>query len=128
MPDAVSQLGSVGGITKALLDALDQIENQVAASLVGPDGKPSGTAIYMHMPTGSPIDPKMFANAWTPAGGDSASSFSDDGSFNLQNPASLPAPPPGRPARSIRRRPSPIRNWKNRSRRPSLPRSLSTTC
>jgi hypothetical protein len=50
MPDAVSQLGSVGGITKALLNALDQVESQVAASLVGPDGKPSGAAIYMHMP------------------------------------------------------------------------------
>ena len=125
MPDAVSQLGSVGGITKALLNALDQIENQVAASLVGPDGKPSGTAIYMHMPIGYPVDPKMFANAWSPAGGDSGASFSDDG--RLTRPQSRPplrVLPPGRLARSIRRRPSPTRNWKSRFR----PRSLLEAC
>ncbi len=80
MPDT-SQLNSVGNITKALLNALDQIEQYVSASQVGPDGKPSGTAIYMHMPTGYPIDPKMFANAWTPGGGSSSSSFTNDGTF-----------------------------------------------
>ena len=74
-------LNSVGNISKALLDALDQIERYVSASQVGPDGKPLGSAIYMHMPTGYPIDPKMFANAWTPGGGDSSSSFGDDGTF-----------------------------------------------
>ncbi|HEV2097309.1 MAG TPA: hypothetical protein VGR45_00110 [Stellaceae bacterium] len=81
MPDAVSQLGNVGCITKALLDALDQIQNQVAASQIGPDGKPLGSAVYMHMPTGYPIDPKMFANPWSPAGGDSSSSFDNSGTF-----------------------------------------------
>ena len=98
MSDAVSQLSNVGGITKALLDALDQIENQVAASLVGPDGKPSGTAIYMHMPMGYPIDPKMFANAWSPGGGSSGASFSNDGAFNIPaQPTTATTPPPGPP-------------------------------
>jgi hypothetical protein len=101
MPDAVSQLGSVGGITKALLNALDQIENQVAASLVGPDGKPSGTAIYMHMPIGYPVDPKMFANAWSPAGGDSGASFSNDGAFNAPAKPTVSASPPAGPPGSI---------------------------
>ena len=113
MPDAVSQLGSVGGMTKALLDALDQIENQVAASLVGPDGKPSGTAIYMHLPMGIPIDPRDYAHAWTPGGGGSAASFSDDGAFSAPaQPTSTSTPPPGPPAPSILRRPSPTRNCK----------------
>jgi hypothetical protein len=76
----------MGCISKALLDALDQIEQHVAASQVGPDGKPLGNAIYMHMPTGVPVDPKMYANAWTPGGGDSSSSFSDSGTF-VQAPA-----------------------------------------
>jgi hypothetical protein len=40
MPDAASQLNAVGSIAKALLDALDQIQNYVAASQIGPDGKP----------------------------------------------------------------------------------------
>ncbi len=91
MPDMQSSLNNAGGITKALLNALDQIQQYCAASQIGPDGKPSGSAIYMHMPMGHPIDPKMYANAWTPGGGDSASSFSDDGSFVKAAPA--PAQP-----------------------------------
>jgi hypothetical protein len=108
MSDAASQLSSVGGITKALLDCLDQIQNQVAASQIGPDGKPLGSAIYMHMATGYPIDPKMFANPWTPAGGDSSASFSNDGAFSApaqQTASTTPAagppgsvyPPPAKP-------------------------------
>lgn len=101
MPDATSQLNSAGGITKALLDALDQIETQVSNGLVGPDGKPSGTAIYMHMPTGYPIDPKMFANAWTPAGGDSGGQFGNDGSFSAPSAATSSPPPAGIQAGSM---------------------------
>lgn len=98
MPDADNQLGNVGSITKALLNALDQIERMVASSQIGPDGKPSGTAIYMHMPTGYPIDPKMFANPWTPAGGDSSASFSNDGAFaGSSAPAASSTPPAGPP-------------------------------
>lgn len=100
MPDAVSQLGTVGCITKALLDALDQIENQVAASQVGPDGKPSGTAIYMHQPMGYPVDPTMYANPWSPAGGDSSSSFDDTGAFTAPAAATGSSPPAG-PAGSV---------------------------
>jgi len=81
MPDLQTSLNNVGGITKALLNALDQIEQYVAACQIGPDGKPSGTAVYMHMPMGYPVDPKMFANPWTPGGGDSSASFSNEGTF-----------------------------------------------
>ncbi|MGA8574166.1 MAG: hypothetical protein WB609_00565 [Candidatus Cybelea sp.] len=81
MPDMQSSLDQAGAITQAMLNALDQIERQVSASQVGPDGKPSKTAIYMHMPIGYPVDPKMFANPWTPGGGDSSASFSDQGTF-----------------------------------------------
>jgi len=91
MPDLQSSLNNVGAITKAMLNALDQIEQYVAASQVGPDGKPSGTAVYMHMPLGYSIDPKMFANPWTPGGGDSSSSFNNDGTF-VQPAPSTPAP------------------------------------
>ncbi len=97
MPDTGSQLSNVGSITKALLDALDQIENQVASSQIGPDGKPLGSAIYMHMPTGYPIDPKMFANPWTPAGGDSSSQFSNEGAFSAPAQAASSTPPAGPP-------------------------------
>ena len=101
MPDSTSQLGTVQGITKALLDALDQIHTQVSAGFIGPDGKPSGTALYMHMPVGIPVDPKMFANPWTPAGGDSGSQFGNDGSFSGSSaPASSP-PPAGVPSGSV---------------------------
>lgn len=91
MPDMQSSLNNAGGIEKAMLNALDQVEQYVAASQIGPDGKPSGTAVYMHMAMGYPVDPKMFANAWTPGGGDSSSSFSNDGTFVA--PAAEPAKP-----------------------------------
>jgi hypothetical protein len=82
MPDAVSQLNNVGNITKALLDALDQIESAVSQGLVGPDGKPSGSAIYMHMMNGISIDPKDYANPWTPMEGSVAGQFGNDGKFS----------------------------------------------
>lgn len=90
MPDLQSSLNNAGGITKALLSALDQIQQYAAACQIGPDGKPSGTAVYMHMPMGYPVDPKMFANPWTPGGGDSSANFSNDGTF--VTPAAPPAP------------------------------------
>jgi len=89
MPDMQTSLNQAGGITKALLNALDQIQQYVAASQIGPDGKPSGTAVYMHMPMGYPVDPKMYANPWTPGGGDSSASFSNEGTF--VQPAAAPA-------------------------------------
>ena len=101
MPDAVSQLDSVGTITKALLNALDQIERMVSSSQIGPDGKPSGTAIYMHMPTGYPVDPKMFANPWTPAGGDSSASFGNDGAFSAPAQATASSAPAAGPPGSV---------------------------
>lgn len=81
MPDLQSSVDNAGAISKALLNALDQIQQYAAACQIGPDGKPSGTAVYMHMAMGYPVDPKMFANPWTPGGGDSSSSFSNDGTF-----------------------------------------------
>jgi hypothetical protein len=89
MPDLQTSLNNATGITKALYSALDQIEQYVSASQIGPDGKPSGTATYMHMAMGYPIDPKMYANPWTPGGGDSSASFSNDGTF--VQPTSAPA-------------------------------------
>jgi hypothetical protein len=81
MPDLQTSLDNAGGITKAMLSALNQIEQYVAASQIGPDGKPSGTAVYMHMPMGYTIDPKMYSNPWGPASGSSGSQFNQDGTF-----------------------------------------------
>jgi hypothetical protein len=83
------QLGVTGGITKALLSALDQLHDAVAAQLVNPDGSPSGTAVYMHLPIGRPIDPRMYAFPWTPGGSASSSAVSDTGQFAA--PAPVPA-------------------------------------
>ena len=114
MPDAVSQLGTVGGITKALLDALDQIENRVAASLVGPDGKPSGTAIYMHLPTGIPIDPRITRTPGRPPVEVRRPASATTGRLTpLRNRRPQRPHLPARPAPSILRRPNPTRNWKS---------------
>ncbi len=113
-PSAQTSLDQAGAITKALMVALDQIETFAAASQVGADGKPSGSAVYMHMAMGYPVDPKMYANAWTPGGGDSSSSFSDDGTFTATPTTTTPAtgaastaPPPGVPAGSVYPPPQP---------------------
>ncbi|AKU16614.1 hypothetical protein [Luteipulveratus mongoliensis] len=83
-----NDLQITGGITQALLDALNQIHTSITAGLVGPDGQPSKTAIYMHLPVGQPVDPKMYANPWTPAGGSAYAAVTSTGAFT---PA---APPP----------------------------------
>ena len=59
-----------GGITAALLDTLDQLVDRVLGKqTVDKDGKPLRQVAYMHMPNGLPIDPRQYANPWTPAGG-----------------------------------------------------------
>lgn len=89
MPD--DQLQVSGGITQALLDALDQIHTAVTAHLTNPDGTPSGSAVYMHMPVGHPVDPKMYVNPWTPAGSAAYAAVSDDGKFATPTPPPAPA-------------------------------------
>ncbi len=106
MPSLVSSDNQAQAITQVMLNALSQIEQFAAASQIGPDGKPSQTAIYMHMPMGYTVDPKMYANAWTPGGGDSSSSFDNEGTFVTPPPtttnatASTGAAPTG-PAGSV---------------------------
>jgi hypothetical protein len=85
------QLQVTGGITQALLDALDQVHSAVTANLTNPDGTPSGTAVYMHMPVGHPIDPKMYINPWTPAGSSAYAAVSSDGQFATPAPTAPPA-------------------------------------
>jgi hypothetical protein len=75
------ELQRAGAITKALLAALDQVHAGITESLKGPDGQPSNTALYMHMPVGHPIDPAMYSYPWTPAGGSTAATVSTTGQF-----------------------------------------------
>lgn len=98
MPDINDGLQITGGITKALLDALDQLHSSIAAQLTNPDGSPSGSAVYMHLPIGRSIDPKMYANPWTPAGL-TYQATGDDGQFVHTDPATpTPAAPGATPA------------------------------
>lgn len=123
------QLQVTGGVTQALLAALDQVHSAITARMVGPDGKPSGTAVYMHLPVGHPIDPSMYSYPWTPAGGSSAPA-------RARTAGSPPLPLPLRPRP---RAPLPRLLWRRRllnrmpssstrSSRRSTPHSVSTTC
>ncbi|MER5278573.1 hypothetical protein ABT025_22880 [Streptomyces sp. NPDC002809] len=96
-----SQLQVNGGVTQALIDALDQIHDAVTARMVGPDGKPSGSAIYMHLPVGYPVDPTMYSFAWTPAGGATSAAVSSDGRFAPAAPAAPAAPEATTPAAAL---------------------------
>lgn len=80
MPDIGSELNISGGITKVLLDMLDQIVDEVLGKqTVDKDGKPLTQVAYMHMPNGLPIDPRQYADPWTPAGGKALRKMVDDG-------------------------------------------------
>ena len=105
MPE--NELRTTGAISQALLDALNQIHTAVAAQLVNPDGTPSGSAVYMHLPVGQPIDPKMYANPWTPAGGSATAAMSNTGAFTSAPPADLPAGAPATPAGQLAAMPAP---------------------
>lgn len=102
-----NDLQITGGITQALLDALNQIHDAVAAQLVNPDGSPSGSAVYMHLPVGQPVDPKMYANPWTPAGGSAYGAVSSTGAFAAPAPAAPPAGTPATPAGQLAAMPAP---------------------
>lgn len=107
MPD--DQLQVTGGITQALLGALDQIHTAVTANLTNPDGTPSGTAVYMHMPVGHPIDPKMYVNPWTPAGSSAYAAVGNDGQFATPAapPAAAAGAAPAAPAAQLAAMPAP---------------------
>ncbi|KGE02514.1 hypothetical protein [Rhizobium sp. YS-1r] len=102
-----NELQITGGITQALLDALNQIHTAVAAQLVNPDGSPSRSAVYMHLPVGQPIDPKMYANPWTPAGGSAYGAVSNTGAFTAPTPPPLPEGTPATPAGQLTAMPQP---------------------
>src|SRR3954447_13535374 len=102
-----NDLQVTGGITQALLEALNQVHTAVAASLVNPDGSPSRSAVYMHLPVGQPIDPKMYANPWTPAGGSAYGAVSSTGAFAAPAPAAPPAGMPATPAGQLAAMPTP---------------------
>ncbi|GAA4760683.1 hypothetical protein GCM10023329_02310 [Streptomyces sanyensis] len=96
-----SQLQTSGGVTQTLVAALDQIHSAITARMVGPDGKPSGTAIYMHLPVGYPIDPTMYSYPWTPAGGATSAAVTSDGRFAPAAPAAPAAPEATTPAAAL---------------------------
>ncbi|MDX6302405.1 MAG: hypothetical protein QOF53_3619 [Nocardioidaceae bacterium] len=92
MPDTPQdQLNKAGGITAALLDTLDQLVDRILGQqTVDKSGKPLRQVAYMHMPNGLPIDPRQYANPWTPAGGATLQHMAKDGTL----PKVDPAPPP----------------------------------
>jgi hypothetical protein len=98
-----AQLAVSGGLAQALLATLDALESRALGTQpTDSKGKPTGTALYLHMTAGLPIDPKQFANPWTPAGGDTLATAVNSGAQTTQT-SSAPAPstpggPPSPPA------------------------------
>ena len=112
MPESPqTQLEQAGGITAALLDTLDQlVERVLGKQTVDKDGKPLRQVAYMHLPNGLPIDPRQYANPWTPAGGASLHNMAKDGTLPKLEPAPAPAPAPtgtGVPTTPVPPKPTP---------------------
>ncbi len=81
------QLGVSGGVAQALLTMLNSISGRVLAQQpVDSHGNPTGQVVYLQLPTGLPIDPREYENAWSPSGGDTLATIRNN------HPSSTPAP------------------------------------
>ena len=61
----MSAIEGLGALQKALLAALDHMGGTVSAVL-----EANKDMVFLHQSPGIPVDPKEFANPWTPEGGD----------------------------------------------------------
>src|SRR5262245_33293889 len=74
---------TAGELAGALMNMLGQLVDKVLGSQAQTkDGKPLRDVCYMHLPSGLPIDPREYANAWTPAGADTLADANNLGQIN----------------------------------------------
>src|SRR5437016_363358 len=88
-----AELAVSGDLAETILATLDKLEGKVLGTQpVDSKGKPTGTALYLHMTAGLPIDPKQFANPWNPPGGDSLATALNSGQQAPQPSQDVTAP------------------------------------
>lgn len=86
-----SQLQADSGLGLVMLNVLDQIVAKVLTQQpVDSQGNSTGTTLFLQYQTGFPIDPREYANPWTPMGGSSLQSVLQSG--QVQQTAAPAAP------------------------------------
>ncbi|WP_375430646.1 hypothetical protein [uncultured Friedmanniella sp.] len=121
------QLEQAGGITKALLDTLDQLVDRILGQqTVDKSGKPLRQVAYMHMPNGLPVDPRQYANPWTPAGGATLAKLNNDGTLPKVDPVPPPVPQPAAPAGTPPVTPVPVKPTQDQALMASMQAALNT--
>jgi hypothetical protein len=74
------QLQADSGLGQVLLNTLDQIVSHVLTQQpVDSQGNPTATTVYLQYQTGVGIDPRQYANVWTPISGSSLQSVLQSG-------------------------------------------------
>ncbi|MER5512764.1 hypothetical protein ABT052_47075 [Streptomyces sp. NPDC002766] len=98
----MSAIEGLGGVQKALLAALDQMGAAISSFLeANPD------MVFLHQSPGLPVDPKRYANPWTPDGGDVYSLMADGGEIKMAEVAKPPPPPEPAPGAKPSNKPQP---------------------
>jgi hypothetical protein len=86
----MSAIEGLGALQKALLAALDQMGGTVSAVL-----EANKDMVFLHQSPGIPVDPKEFANPWTPEGGDVYALMASGGEIKIPAVQLPQAPSPG---------------------------------
>ena len=75
-----SQFSQDTGLGRSLLNVMDQIvAHLLTQQPVDSTNKPTGTTVYLQYQTGQGVDPRQYANPWTPMGGSSLQSVLQSG-------------------------------------------------
>jgi len=81
----MSAIEGLGALQKALLAALDQMGAAVSAVL-----EANKDMVFLHQSPGISIDPKEYANPWTPEGGDVYALMASGGEIKIPAPPTWP--------------------------------------
>lgn len=87
-----SQFSQDTGLGRSLLNVMDQIvAHLLTQQPVDSTNKPTGTTVYLQYQTGQGVDPRQYANPWTPMGGSSLQSVLQSGQVSPSQPTTTPS-------------------------------------
>jgi hypothetical protein len=86
-----SQFSQDTGLGQSLLNVMDQVvAHLLTQQPVDSTNKPTGTTVYLQYQTGQGVDPRQYANPWTPMGGSSLQSVLQSGQVSQSQQTTTP--------------------------------------